>query len=1267
VERPLSACEIANSWVELSISLLSGILAFLTQYNRLPEPIRSFLKNNPQICWAWLGLLGLIFLISIWRLLRPLFIHRSQLLQPDRFIIRTDERRHLKGREDELKELADLCERQPLVFMEGESGAGKSALVQAGLLDECERRRRLHPIYVDLSGAGWEDRLQQFICHEVWLSLSDDDRKLLGLKNPFSPQELFSVFAGFASRLSRTPVLIFDQFDDYQNTYRDHFREGLQANTWITGETLIQINTFWREIARLVQAENVHCLFVTRADNAAGLDTVRFVKAKTFRLARLSQNLVAPLLDEITIPADNDRPVVAYPAKGWERLKGRLLRDLAQDGLILPVQLSLFLQALTRLPALTVGEYERQGGSRGLERFHLERQIRDASRVSGLTADQARRVLVSLIEPVKGKTTQRLTSELLTVLQPADKSSRRLLPQQLHLALEHLEGRAIIRRRPAEAVNEDAWLLHHDFLCRGVLAVERHANRWHALIQEQARQYRRSAGLLRRFKALLSPWQQLRLLGMWLAGKFRYAEYRRFALVSMVRFLPLLLLPALYWLGSYSFHIHQDNLKAAQIFAGIRTDDQLRVLADSPCRVQWQVLRLAFQSNENAKKALDHFPIIVHLCVRLDPTGALRRRYWREIVSPALKNQPGTDTLLLAAVGWPEAPSEPSAARDLARALVEAVSREEPKSNNYYNCDKITKGIAALAPDLDLPSKQSLADRLLAERDKKRPIKGIAGLAAAFDSLAPDLTPFQARRLAINCVDDIILWDHPYPQRGILKKVAPLLDSEVALSISQKYLDSPTFLNYPYHMVQDFRWSFPYLLERLNDSDKSSLARQFSAAIMSATDTFALVWFTTALGLLADQSDLRLREGAVAKVVDSLERQDDTAATARLAEALKYHLSIITPEQGRSIAAKIFHAMAREKDPQQLLDLGEELQAYAKYLNPHEAQSVCAQQLKEIEYAFKGGSGRAEDNGRRIKIISGFSERLKEVQRLIFLDEFIFLVEHNKDQHFPFGLSGLKEIAKNVDYAQIQPRAERLVQLIEQEKNDRAVGNLRSLVTSLGITFPSDLQRRLRARIIHLMETRDSDLLLLAWDLASLHDATGGDLDRRGAELLLQAIVKQKTYRPEHYTEILAKFSDVMDQKQVQKTVGLLLTPSLRGKDTWDLLGIWGSTRPLWRRAPSEQLESLAGPVSARLAQFASQAKLNSLSPKEMKTLSEFFSYAPGTSLVNLLKQPFTVAETRTVILQALELKYGIPFENNLWKFVGWATSNKCPAKLNLN
>ena len=649
--------EIVNfkAWIELLLSLFSGILVVLTKYNALPPRLGKVLSEHPFVYWGWWGLLGLLFIVGFWRLLRSLLLRRSRLLQPDRFIIRAEEQRYLKGREDELKELSDLCERQPLVFLEGESGAGKSALARAGLMGECERRRRLHPVYLDLSGAGWEDRLRQLVCQEIWLSLSASDREALELKVPLPPQELFSVLACFASRLGRMPLLIFDQFDDYQNTYRAHFREGRQANTWITRETLIQINSFWREMARLSQDETVHCLFVTRADNAAGLDTVRFTKAKTFRLPRLSQNLIAPLLDEITVSDTVDRPVVAHPERGWERLKGRLLRDLAQEGLILPVQLSLVLQALPRLPVLTVGEYERHGGSEGLERFHLERHIVDTSTVSGLSPDQVRRILVGLVDPIKVKTTPRLTSELLSLLQPADETSRLRLTQELQNTLEHLENRTIIRRRPADEEKEDAWLLHHDFLCRGILAAERHANRWHALIQEQARQYRQSAGLMRRWKALLSPWQQIRLAGTWLTGKFRYAEYRRFALVSTLRFVSLLLIPALFWMGSYSFHVHQDNLKAAQIFAGIGTDEQLRVMATSSKRVQWRVLHLAFKNRENARKALERFPVILHICIGLDPTGAARRRFWHEIGRPVIQDKRDADTLLLVAVGWREA------------------------------------------------------------------------------------------------------------------------------------------------------------------------------------------------------------------------------------------------------------------------------------------------------------------------------------------------------------------------------------------------------------------------------------------------------------------------------------------------------------------------------------------------------------------------------------------------------------------------------------
>ena len=133
MERPPLGSEIIKSWVNLFTIVLTGVLGVLTKYDALPVPARKLVGEYQ---YAWWGLLGVLLLFGLWPLLRSLLMPGSRLLQPDRFSIRAEERRHLKGREDEINELSDLCEHQLLVFLEGESGAGKSALARAGLVSE---------------------------------------------------------------------------------------------------------------------------------------------------------------------------------------------------------------------------------------------------------------------------------------------------------------------------------------------------------------------------------------------------------------------------------------------------------------------------------------------------------------------------------------------------------------------------------------------------------------------------------------------------------------------------------------------------------------------------------------------------------------------------------------------------------------------------------------------------------------------------------------------------------------------------------------------------------------------------------------------------------------------------------------------------------------------------------------------------------------------------------------------------------------------------
>ena len=85
----------------------------------------------------------------------------------------------------------------------------------------------------------------------------------------------------------------------------------------------------------------------------------------------------------------------------WERLMGRVSRDLDEDGQVLPVTLRLVLQGLSQVKKLMVGAYEKVGGCVGLAAGFIESKVRSAARVfeaSSVTDKQVRDVLLSLVD-----------------------------------------------------------------------------------------------------------------------------------------------------------------------------------------------------------------------------------------------------------------------------------------------------------------------------------------------------------------------------------------------------------------------------------------------------------------------------------------------------------------------------------------------------------------------------------------------------------------------------------------------------------------------------------------------------------------------------------------------------------------------------------------------------------------------------------------------------------------------------------------------------
>jgi len=157
---------------------------------------------------------------------------------------------------------------------------------------------------------------------------------------------------------------------------------------------------------------------MTRSDAATGLESVRFIPPMSFILERPPGTTIEQLLIVLTEPKvdanGNLEPVVLYPEYGWNRLCHRIAEDLGEDGVFLPARLRLVLLGLSRLPSLTVGSYERTGGSAGLETEYVEATIRQASRMigSGLSEDDVRGILLQMVDSEALRTIHRPVSEL---------------------------------------------------------------------------------------------------------------------------------------------------------------------------------------------------------------------------------------------------------------------------------------------------------------------------------------------------------------------------------------------------------------------------------------------------------------------------------------------------------------------------------------------------------------------------------------------------------------------------------------------------------------------------------------------------------------------------------------------------------------------------------------------------------------------------------------------------------------------------------------
>ena len=383
------------------VALISGLLLEIPKLREAFENLFPAAKELPAIKWTLLGIVAVLGIV-LWLKGRT----ESRLAPGANLRLDRDNPNHLVGRVEEVEALAAACHDHPQVHLVGEAGAGKSALVRAGLIPKLKADGKLLPMYVNGYGEDWIHGPRCALAEALWDAMTEGQRNQLGLTGRSDIDRLKEHLDNFSTRIDRRPLLIFDQLDDYQLRHAAIFLTG-KKNVWLTPGELTKRNAFWHMVKQALVSDKVRVLFVTADKMGEGLAAMCFTSEPLVRrLPRLPSQAARDVLSLLTTSAAGAPPLVLEPEKGWDDLCERLAHDLEEDGAILPARIKVALLGLPRLRALTIKSYERYGGLSALEAGHVEFHIREAARASAglISPDQVRQALLQLVDRDELKT-----------------------------------------------------------------------------------------------------------------------------------------------------------------------------------------------------------------------------------------------------------------------------------------------------------------------------------------------------------------------------------------------------------------------------------------------------------------------------------------------------------------------------------------------------------------------------------------------------------------------------------------------------------------------------------------------------------------------------------------------------------------------------------------------------------------------------------------------------------------------------------------------
>ncbi len=240
----------ADGLVKVAAGLIGSFGTLIAAVTGQLKPLLDFI-GLPQTALPIVVVAIIVGLILyFWRGYRR-FARLSKLEQPDRFTLVATTPESLIGRADDLQRLLRVVAQNRIVLLDGESGCGKSALVGSGLIPKLQSANGLLPILVRDWGDDWVRGPLAATLEALYGALTAAQRERIewspapDLAAPARAlaDELSQRLDAINEKLERRPLLIADQFDDYQAPNREHFLDA--DGNWTTPTKLAESNPYW--------------------------------------------------------------------------------------------------------------------------------------------------------------------------------------------------------------------------------------------------------------------------------------------------------------------------------------------------------------------------------------------------------------------------------------------------------------------------------------------------------------------------------------------------------------------------------------------------------------------------------------------------------------------------------------------------------------------------------------------------------------------------------------------------------------------------------------------------------------------------------------------------------------------------------------------------------------------------------------------------------------------------------------------------------------